>query len=223
MSDCEWFAQIAQEKWATVSELLRLLMSKERPWANRSGCSWQKSDCERFAQVAHDKYVNERFAQKNLIKIVSLVCFLYVKKEPFAYSLFLMSHVSGLLRSLTKKERCEWIAQVAHQKWANEYRSFFWANHSFAHFFCKKQAIHSKNRWVNSQPCKFENIPIKINNICQSCYKKIYRIWSCCYFCLKIEYDMFSTFYFLLWNNMQSCAFEETVFFVCKLNVLPKT
>ena len=28
--------------------------------------------------------------------------------------------VSELLRSLTKNERCEWNAQVAHQKWANE-------------------------------------------------------------------------------------------------------
>ena len=133
-------------------------------------------------------------------------------------------------------EPCERIAQVTHQKramWVNrsgrspkmsEWISLVFLSKSLIRsFFCKKQAIHSKNRWVNSQPCKFENIPIKINNICQSCYKKIYRIWSCCYFCLKIEYDMFSTFYFLLWNNMQSCAFEETVFFVCKLNVLPKT
>ena len=219
-------AQIAQIKWVTVSDSLRSLRKNERLWANCSGCSCQKSDREQIAQVAHDKRVTvsdllrllminmwmsdslKTFWLKSYLEYV----FCTLKKEPFAHSLFLMSHVSGLLRSLTKKERCEWIAQVAHQKWANEYRSFFWANHSFAHFFCKKQAIHSKNRWVNSQPCKFENIPIKINNICQSCYKKIYRIWSCCYFCLKIEYDMFSTFYFLLWNNMQSCAFEETVF-----------
>ena len=41
MSDCERFAQVAHDK--------------RGPWANRSGCSWQKSDCERFAQVAHDK------------------------------------------------------------------------------------------------------------------------------------------------------------------------
>ena len=33
---------------------------------------------------------------------------------------FLMSDVSKLLRSLTKYERCERIAQDAHQKWATE-------------------------------------------------------------------------------------------------------
>ena len=51
MRDCEWFAQIAQDKWATVSESLRSL----------------KTD-ERFAQVAHDKWANEPFAQKMLAK-----------------------------------------------------------------------------------------------------------------------------------------------------------
>ena len=97
------------------------------------------------------------------------------------FSSFLMRNVSELLRSLTKKERREQIPQVAHQKWgtmsdslssltkiewpwANRSgrwpkmsqwanRSFFWANRSFAHFFAKKRAIHSENRWMNSQPC----------------------------------------------------------------------
>ena len=39
MSDCEGFPQIAQNKWATVSELLRSLKTIEQPWANRSGRS----------------------------------------------------------------------------------------------------------------------------------------------------------------------------------------
>ena len=43
MSNCERFAQIAQDKWATVSKSLRSLISKERPWATRSGRSWQMS------------------------------------------------------------------------------------------------------------------------------------------------------------------------------------
>ena len=34
---------------------------------------------------------------------------------------FLVSDVSESLRSLTKNEWCERIAQVAHQKWANEW------------------------------------------------------------------------------------------------------
>ena len=66
MSDCERFAQIAQIKWANVSESLRLLISKEWPWANRSGRSLQMSHREQFAQVTHDKWANKRFAQNNL-------------------------------------------------------------------------------------------------------------------------------------------------------------
>ena len=79
---------------------------------------------------------------------------------------------SELLRLLTKKEWCEWIAQVSHQKWAtmsnsirslrgNERswanrsgcslkmsewvdRSFFWANRSFAHFWAKNERFIRK-------------------------------------------------------------------------------
>ena len=58
MSDCEQFAQIAQDKWATVRESLRSLMSKEPLWMNRSGRSRQKSDPERFALVTHNKREN---------------------------------------------------------------------------------------------------------------------------------------------------------------------
>ena len=49
-------------KWATVSKSLRSLISKEQPWANRSGRSWQISNHERFTQVAHQKRANEWFA-----------------------------------------------------------------------------------------------------------------------------------------------------------------
>ena len=104
---------------------------------------------------------------------------------------FLVSNVSELLRSLTKNEKCEWIAQVAHQKWVtmsdsltslrgNERswsnrsgcspkmsewvnRSCFWANHSFAQFWAKNErAIRSENRW-EALPCK-----MFINNLCIS-------------------------------------------------------
>ena len=65
MSNCERFAQIAQDKWATVSESLRSLKTNEQSWANRSGRSCQMSNREQFTQVAHDKWANEPFAQKN--------------------------------------------------------------------------------------------------------------------------------------------------------------
>ena len=54
MSDCEQFAQIAQDKWATVSD--------------RSGRSEEMSDREWITQVAHDKWANEQFALKFLAK-----------------------------------------------------------------------------------------------------------------------------------------------------------
>ena len=85
---------------------------------------------------------------------------------------FLMSDVSESLRSLTKNEQCEQIAQVVHQKWATRSDSlrlltinerprancsgpspkmsewancsFFWANRSFAHLFAKKERFAQK-------------------------------------------------------------------------------
>ena len=48
--------------------------------------------------------------------------FLLKKMSDSLIPSFLLSDMSKLLRSLTKNERCEQIAQVAHQKWA------MWAN-----------------------------------------------------------------------------------------------
>ena len=124
-------------------------MSKEGPWATHTCCSWQMSDRDRFAQVTHDKWANERFAQQNLTKIIFFdTCFVRLKKSDSLIPLFLMSDVSKSLRSLTKNERCERIAQVAHQKWAtmsDSLRSLI---------FLQKRAICSENRWANSQPCQ---------------------------------------------------------------------
>ena len=57
--------------------------------------------------------INGQYTQKNLTKIVFFGTFLVRKKKVFHSFLFLMSDVSKLLRSLTKSERCEQIAQVA--------------------------------------------------------------------------------------------------------------
>ena len=73
MSDCERFAQIAQDKWATVSKSHRSLMPKEWPWANCSRRSWQESDHEGFAQGAHDKRVNEQIS--NFLEQISHLLF----------------------------------------------------------------------------------------------------------------------------------------------------
>ena len=85
MSDCERIAQVTHVKRATVSESLRLFMTKEQPWANS----------------LRSLMINERWTQKIWLKLY----FLYDKKNQwFAHSLFF-------------NERCELIAQVAHQKW----------------------------------------------------------------------------------------------------------
>ena len=65
--------------------------------------------------------------KKNLTKIVFLVRFFVRLKKPSDSLIpsFLMRDVSGSLRSLTKNEGCERIAQVAPQKLANEQIAHF--------------------------------------------------------------------------------------------------
>ena len=58
-------------------------------------------------------------AQKTLTKIIFWGVFCYkINTSNLLIPSFLMSDVSASLRSLTKNEPCERIAQVAHQKWA---------------------------------------------------------------------------------------------------------
>ena len=99
MSNFDQFAQIAKDKWATVSESLRLLKSKERPWANRSGRSWQMSDREQFAQVAHDKWANCSFFLSE-----SLICSLaYLLFRSFVHLLIFSQKTSDSLRKPMSK------------------------------------------------------------------------------------------------------------------------
>ena len=51
---------------------------------------------------------------------------------------FLVSDVSESFRSLTKNERCEQIAQVAHQKWANEWIARFFERIAHSLIFGQK-------------------------------------------------------------------------------------
>ena len=167
MSNHEWIAQVAQDKWATVSNLLRLLMINEQM-----------------------SYSLKTFWLKSYF----LVCFLYVfwfkEMSDLLIPSFLMSVVSELIRSLTKNKRCEQITQVAHQKWATMSDLFrgnerLWANHSGrspkmskrvnCSFFCKllirsflgkKWVIRSENRWANSQPCMISQAIISHLNSC---------------------------------------------------------
>ena len=143
MSDCELFAQIAQDKWATVSKSLRSLKTNERPWTNRSDRSWQKSDCERFAQVAHDKWGNEQIPhffseslvrsfvppKKKSLKKIWLISFFFVLFVRFSKKWMIRSFLlfywamranrSGRSPIMSDHEQ---FAQVAHKNerpWAN--------------------------------------------------------------------------------------------------------
>ena len=68
---------------------------------------------------------------------------------------FLVSTVSESLRSLIKNERCERIAQVAHQKWA------MWVNHSGRSCFAKNEQFAQK---------RDEQIPSPANTVPCSTY-----------------------------------------------------
>ena len=81
-------------------------------------------------------------------------------------SSFLVSDVSESLRSLTKNEGCERIAQVAHKnEWMSELL--------IRSFLGKRRAIRSEIRWANSQPC----FPYIWMNACIIAY---YEYWILC-------------------------------------------
>ena len=108
MSDCERFAQIAQNKWATMSESLRSLRGNEPPWANCSGRSRQMSKHEQFAQVAQRKWA-----------IVSEWLRLLTKNERMSESLIFLSKL--LIHSFLNK-KCAICSEI---KWANSQPCFF--------------------------------------------------------------------------------------------------
>ena len=107
MSKCERFAQIAQDKWATVSESLRSLIENEQLWAICSGCSWWISKSLAYMSeslirpFAHKKWaIRSKKFDWNSKKKKKKNCDLLIPS-------FLMSNVSESLRSLTKNEQCE--------------------------------------------------------------------------------------------------------------------
>ena len=53
-SDSEQIPQVTNQKWVTVSNLLRSLTKNEWPWAIYSGRSPKINNCERILQISHD-------------------------------------------------------------------------------------------------------------------------------------------------------------------------
>ena len=64
MSECERFVKVTQDKWATVRESLRSLMTNERMWAFRSGHSGEMREWANRSSLFRSQK-NEQFAQKN--------------------------------------------------------------------------------------------------------------------------------------------------------------
>ena len=88
--------------------------------------------CEWIAQVAHQKWAMWANCSGRSPKM--------------SHHKAIRSHRS---EEMSTRER---IAQVAHQKWENEWIArFLRIAHSL--IFGQKRAIHSENRWANSQPC----------------------------------------------------------------------
>ena len=144
MRDCERFAQIAQEKWATVSEsficsfhsnqmndcerFAQIAHEKCATVSECSGCSRQMSNREQIAQVAHDKWatvsdslrslmINERMS--NLLKKFDWNCifwYVFVCLKKRAICLFPLFSWAICSGCPPKMSAHEQIAQVAHQK-----------------------------------------------------------------------------------------------------------
>ena len=88
MSDCDQFDQISQDKWATVSESLRSLILKERPWANHSGCSWQMKESLVFwanCSFTHFLQKTSDLLRKPMSEFPALVFFQYSKCTNIIY------------------------------------------------------------------------------------------------------------------------------------------
>ena len=149
MSECERIAQVAHNKWANVSDLLRSLMINEQI-------------ARFFEWIAHLLFRSQK-ASDNLKKIG--------KNRNFVRFYSFLDFLKKGKASLIPSERSEQIAQVAQDKWAtvsdslrslsrkaivseslrslskNEWMSeslTFWANRSFAHLFGKNEQFAPK-------------------------------------------------------------------------------
>ena len=135
-------------------------------WVICSGCSGQMSNCEQIAQVAHKKWANVSDSlgflnSKKIVLLYVFTVFLKFKKKKKICS-FLLSKVSESLRLLRTNEWpwaiCsegmsdhERIAQVAHQKWANEQITHFLSESLICSLFWHKTSNSLRN-WMSKFP-----------------------------------------------------------------------
>ena len=120
MRECERFAQVAQDIWATVSESLWSLMTNERMWAIRSGHSGQMSEWANLLfflrKLLIFSFAHQKWAIRS--KIVFYVrfysFFLCLKKQKicFAHSFWAKwVNCSGRSGQMSDRERFAQVAQ----------------------------------------------------------------------------------------------------------------
>ena len=178
MSKCERFAQVTQDKWATVRELLRSLMTNvaHDKWVNVSDSlrSLRTNEwIDRFFEQIDHFYLsltkNKRLAQKKIFfnHIFCTFFTVFFKKQKICS--FLLSEVSESLRLLRTNKRpqaiCsgrsegmsdrEQIAQVSNQKMSK------WANHSLFEQIAHLLTFLAKNE--RFAPKFDERIPNPVN------------------------------------------------------------
>ena len=122
MSDYDRLIQIAQNKWATVSESLRLLILSFAH-KKREIHSKKKFKYNHVFMYVFKKCFANFFLKKRAIRSLPLFWWaMYVNRSDHSWQ---KSELSKSLRSLTKNEQMSELL-------------IFWANHSFANFFAKK-------------------------------------------------------------------------------------
>ena len=124
--DREQIAQVAHDKWATASDLLRSLMINER----------MNESLVFSEQIAYSLFCSQQTSVS--------------RKQFWLKSYFLVRLCMYFLRGIHLFPLCYWVMWVncsgcspKMSKWAN--CLFFWANRSFAHFFRKNKRFAQKN------------------------------------------------------------------------------
>ena len=151
------FANFTQIKWATVSDLLRLLKTNEWVWANRSGRTEEMSDLEGITQVAQDKWATVSDSLRSLMindQMSDSLKKCWLKKSFFVERCERITQVAhqkwvmwaNRLGHSPKMSNYEWFAQVAQRKWAivAHQKMREWVNRSFAHFWAKNEQLAQK-------------------------------------------------------------------------------
>ena len=132
MSDCERIAQVAHDKWATVSDSL-MSLTKNEQMSDLLNNIWQKKSKIFFFPMFY-------------------IRFYIFKSERFPHSLFLWgmwAHCSGCSPKMS-----EWANRSGRSPKMSEWAYlYFFSKSLIRSFFRKKRAIRSENRWANFQPC----------------------------------------------------------------------